>query len=317
MPDVLTFGESMMAFSPSGCGSLRYHFQYAAGFAGAESNTAIGLQKLGHKAQWVSQLGNDEPGAFILNRIRAEGVCTDAVFRDDSHPTGLMIKEYCADGDTRVYYYRDHSAFTHYSFERFPVSVLAQTKLFHVTGITPILSPSLGEVVKSIIYACMDYKIPVSFDPNIRLKLWKDRDFHQIISWCMEHSTYIMLGVNEASFLYGLDAPEAISEYLFSNFPSLRYLAIKAGEKGSYVCSRNSFCHIAPYPCHCIDSIGAGDAYNAGFLAGILEDKPLELCGKMANICGALCTQVQGDIEGIPDRDILMQHINSSFSPTR
>ena len=109
MPQMITIGETMAAFTPAPTGPLRYVTDYRMRIAGAESNVAIGAAKLGIDVAWVSRLGTDEFGQFIRNQTRAEGVDCRYLIFDQEHPTGIMFKETGA-GETRVFYYRAASA---------------------------------------------------------------------------------------------------------------------------------------------------------------------------------------------------------------
>ncbi|EMS69017.1 sugar kinase [Ruminiclostridium cellobioparum] len=310
MSEVLTFGESMIVFAPSQSGLLRYINNYEAKFAGAESNTAIGLCKLGHTARWFSRIGNDELGQYILYKIRAEGVDVDNVIIDNEHPTGIMIKELSGSGQTRVYYYRSGSAASYLSPTDLPPELFENVKILHVTGITPILSDSCHSLTTSAIKTARQKGIKVSFDPNIRKKLWNNSDHSEMIRGLIHNSNIVTLGLEEAEILYGNKNFEHLNEILFRS-PHLEYLAIKNGAEGAFVSDGKTQYSIAPYPCNCIDSIGAGDAFNAAFLAGILENRPVGECGKMAAIAGALSTETTGDTESLPTR----QQLNSILEP--
>ena len=112
MPQLITIGETMAAFTPDSVGALRYVQNFGIRTAGAESNVAVGLAKLGLEAAWVSRLGTDEFGCFIRNQLRAEGVDCSRVIYDPDHRTGIMFKETSV-GETKVFYYRENSAASH------------------------------------------------------------------------------------------------------------------------------------------------------------------------------------------------------------
>ena len=113
MPQIVTVGETMAAFTPGSTGFLRYVKNYEMRIAGAESNLAIGVSKLGHSAGWISCLGKDEFGEFVQNSIRAEGVDTSRVVFDPEYRTGIMFKQVRNASETSVFYYRENSAASH------------------------------------------------------------------------------------------------------------------------------------------------------------------------------------------------------------
>ena len=126
MPQIVTVGETMAAFTPGSTGFLRYVKNYEMRIAGAESNLAIGVSKLGHSAGWISCLGRDEFGEFVRNSIRAEGVDTSRVVFDPEYRTGIMFKQVRNASETSVFYYRENSAASHMHPRILDVDYLAQ-----------------------------------------------------------------------------------------------------------------------------------------------------------------------------------------------
>lgn len=301
MPEIITFGETMALFSPKSAGPLRYLRDFELRAAGAESNTAIGLQKLGHSAGWLSRLGEDELGQFVLNTVRAEGVDTSHVARDPEHRTGLMVKEIHGQNETKVYYYRDGSACSFAGPEDMEEEYLKTAKILHLTGITPVLSESCKQATYRAIELAKKNGVKLSFDPNIRYKLWGDNDHSVMIREMMLQSQIVLAGLDEAGLLLKADKPQEIFDRLFSS-GKVEIAALKDGARGAWVATRKEIHQIAPYPCHCVDPVGAGDSFNAAFLAGVLEGQDVKTCGDMGAVGGALATESLGDMEGQPSR---------------
>ena len=142
MPKILTIGETMAVMVPSETGPYQYINHFRLCFAGAESNTAIGLSKLGHQTEWLSCVGDDEFGRFLLSRIRAEGVSVSHVRLDAHAPTGLMAKRFNPSSETEVFYYRSGSAASQMNETLISEKSFEDVGIVHMTGITPVLSPS-------------------------------------------------------------------------------------------------------------------------------------------------------------------------------
>ncbi len=299
MAKLLTMGETMAAFAPAGPGALRYMTDYRLRIAGAESNTAIGLAKLGLKAAWFSRLGDDEFGHFVLNQIRSEGVDCGGVILDPAHRTGVMFKQMTA-RETKVFYYRDRSAASFLAPEDIVPQLFDGVDALHMSGITPVLSASCREAALAAMRIARERGALVSFDPNVRRKLWGDTDCAPLIRSMALDSDIVMLGRDEAELLLGSGEPDAAFDALFSGGRT-RYAALKDGANGAWVADRERRVKIPPYPCRCVDPVGAGDGFNAGFLAGILGGRDLETAGRMGGVCGALATETTGDTEGYPD----------------
>lgn len=172
MPEVITLGETMVSFVPAGEGLLRYEDDYKMKIAGAESNVASGLSKLGHSVGWISRLGNDEFGKYILRQIRADGVDCSRVVMDDRNSTGLMFKQLIS-GETQVFYYRENSAAAHIRPEDLDKAYFENAKIIHLSGITPVLSVSCRQTVEKAIEIAKQKNVLFSFDPNVRKKYGK------------------------------------------------------------------------------------------------------------------------------------------------
>lgn len=298
MPELITLGETMAAFSPGGVGALRYVSDYRMRIAGAESNLAIGVAKLGGTAGWISCLGADEFGAFVHNSVRAEGVDTACARMDETHRTGIMFKETGA-GETKVYYYRENSAASHMCPDDLPPAYFAGAKIVHLTGITPVLSESCYQTVLRAFELAEERGAQVSFDPNVRKKLWREKDYAPILRELALRAQIVLLGLEEAEILFDTREPDEIFDQLLQ-LGSASHVAIKNGAQGAWVADHTTRRQVPAYSCRCIEPIGAGDAFNAGFLSGLLAGENVVRCGQMGCIAGALATQTPGDIEGYP-----------------
>lgn len=299
MSGIITIGETMAAFTPGANGPLRYVNQFGIRSAGAESNVAVGLAKLDVPAAWISRVGQDEFGHFLRNAIRAEGVdCTKLIF-DPDHRTGVMFKE-VSSGGTSVYYYRENSAASHLCPEDLKEEWFRDADIVHLSGITPVLSESCMEMIKKAFDLAKEHSCMISFDPNIRKKLWKDRDYAPAIRAFTLRSDIVLIGLDEAKALFDTDDVQKIVDILRKE-GCAKYIAVKDGGNGAWVADAEQLVHIPPYPCNPTEPIGAGDGFNAGFLAGLYKGCGLVTAGRMGGICGALATQVPGDVEGYPD----------------
>ena len=301
MAEIITIGETMAAFVPKGTGYLHYIKDYELRIAGAESNLAIGACKLGHSASWISSLGDDELGYFVNNSIRAEGVETRYVQFHKKRPTGVMLKQILPGKETSVFYYREHSAASRMHKDMLKPEMFTGGKVLHLTGITPVLSDTCEELALQAAAMGKKEGLLLSFDPNIRRKLWKEKNYTKTLQKIVEYTNILMLGLDEAKTLYGTDEKEKIIEAFFQK-EDAQYIAIKDGSRGAYVADRDGGYAIPPYPCTLVDPIGAGDAFNAGFLCGLLEGASVREAGEIAAIAGALATESYGDIEGYPTR---------------
>ncbi|WMJ88570.1 sugar kinase [Anaerocolumna sp. MB42-C2] len=314
--DLVTIGETMVSFVPKGFNSIQYGADFSMRIAGAESNTAIGIRKLGHSAGWISRVGKDEFGQFVLRMIRAEDIDTTQVTTDNDHKTGIMFKSTSPSNETRVSYYRDLSAATYLEPSLINKSYIANAKILHITGITPILSKSCYETLRYAITTARANHTLVSFDPNIRFKLWKNQDHSDMMKELISLSDILLIGREEADFLFYSNQIDTIFEMIFSSY-NLQYVAIKDGSRGAWAADKTHTHFIPAVKCKSIDPIGAGDAFNAGFLSGLLDNLDLNTCGRLGGIAGAYATTTFGDIEGLLSKEEMLDILNNKTVVTR
>src|SRR5512132_3154119 len=171
---VLTVGETMALVDPVEDGQLRLGMPLTLRFAGAESNFAIALARLGVRVRWVSRLGRDPLGDLIERGLADEEVDVRWVRRDDA-PTGLFLK-WRFEGRSHVVYRRAGPAASRLGREDVPEEALEGVRLVHLTGITMAISDSARELVIDVARRAKERGAAVLFDPNFRPALPDTRD---------------------------------------------------------------------------------------------------------------------------------------------
>jgi 2-dehydro-3-deoxygluconokinase len=304
--DVVTIGEAMVVFSPMRTGYLRHAHTFQKGIAGAESNVAIGLARLGHKVGWISRLGEDEFGTEILAILRGEGVDVSQVIRDDSSPTGIYFKEFLRPEEIRVYYYRQNSAASKLSVTDLDEAYIAKAKYLHLTGITPALSDACLQTVWEAIRVAKKNGVKIVFDPNLRRKLWKDEnEAKRILLELSSYADIVLPGLSEGEFLFGKCDIETMAEKFLENGASL--VVLKLGENGAYYSSNEDKGSVPAFEVkQVVDPVGAGDGFAAGFLSGLLEQNTIYDAVYKGCVVGAAVTMANGDVEGLPDKQSIL-----------
>lgn len=299
MPDVVTFGETMALFAPRETGPLRYVADYRLKMGGTESNVAVALARLGIEVGWFSRVGDDELGRFIVHNVRGEGVDTSRVIVDSAAPTGLYLKEISAVGDTTVYYYRRGSAASRLGPSDLDTEYLAGARWVHVTGITPALSATCRDAVEQAIEIGRSAGLEVSLDPNMRLKLWTVEQARETMFPLIRRSTILLGGMEELSLLLQVDSPDAAADWALEQ--GLGIAVIKLGAEGALVATPSERRIIPPFTVpRVVDTVGAGDGFDAGFIAGRLLGRDPWQAAELGNVVGAHALMVEGDYEGYP-----------------
>jgi 2-dehydro-3-deoxygluconokinase len=296
--DMVTLGETMVLMLAEQIGPLREATTFRRMVAGAEANVAIGLSRLGQTAGWIGRVGEEEFGRAILFRLRGEGVDVSRAKYDSSAPSGLMIRERREIGPIDVIYYRRNSAASRLSPDDLDADYIASARYLHLTGITPALSASCRETVFAAAEIARARGVPVTLDPNLRLKLWTKEEFRSTLLDLSTRADIILPGLDEAEILTGESDAEAAARALLDHSPTLQLVIIKDGANGTTAFTREgkTFAPAVKLP-RIVDPVGAGDAFAAGFLAGQLRGMDMASSLALANRCGAHATTASGDIE--------------------
>jgi 2-dehydro-3-deoxygluconokinase len=303
-PEVVTFGESMASIMPAAGQGLERAAILNKGFGGAESNLAIGLARLGHRAGWFGKLGADPIGTYILKTIRGEGVDVSRAIQSADGPTGLMLRE-SVNGRSSVYYYRKWSAMSRMTPADLDSSYIAGAKVLHVTGITLALSESCRRTVEEAVRIARENGVKVSFDPNLRLKLWSVEEAQRAILPLAEQADYFLPGLDELKLLLGTDDLDRILHHV-NGLDAVTVLR-GIGEE-NWLLDRGNVTKVPFVKAErVVDTVGAGDAFCAGFLSGVLSGDSLVEAVRLGNLLGALCVQTEGDWEGLPTRNEVEQ----------
>lgn len=258
--EVLCLGETMAMVAPAepepleDAGSLRLDT------GGAESTVALYLADLGHRSAWASRVGNDPLGRRIVTWLTRHGVDVDHVRFDDEAPTGVYFKDPGAEA-TRVFYYRAGSAASRLSrsdLAGLPVDVV----LLHITGITPALSPTCRDLTEAVLGRAE----PVSFDVNYRPGLWPVAEAAPVLLELARQADLVFVGLDEAQLLWGTRTPRAVRDLI-----DVPRLVVKDGAVGATEFEGGQEVFVPAPQVDVVEPVGAGDAFAAGYLSGLLR----------------------------------------------
>jgi 2-dehydro-3-deoxygluconokinase len=302
-PAVVTLGETMVLLHPPAGQNLETAPVLQRTIGGAESNLAVALARLGHSVRWISRLGADPFGAIIRETLRAEGVEVVAAF-DDAAPTAVFFKERATGAGRHVFYYRAGSAASSMSDEDVTPSLLAGARVLHVTGITPALSASCAKAVDRAIDLACEMGVTVTVDPNVRPQLWPSvDDARRVLGDLMARAGIVLLGHEDAAYLFpGLSSEDVLAAV---NALGSRTVILKRGERGAMMLHAGTLTDCDAVPVSVVDTVGAGDGFDAGFIAGMLRGESPERCLRFGIEIGAAAVTTAGDWEGYPTAEVL------------
>ena len=301
MSDVLTLGESLALIRTTTPGRLRHQATAAIGFGGAESNVAIGLARLGHEVGWLGRVGVDEFGELISAGLRGEGVDAHVIL-DRDHPTALMVKSMPTAALRRVTYYRKGSAGSHLTVEDLEGVQWSQVQLLHVSGITCAVSDSARATVFEAVARAKNVGAGVSFDVNHRNTIWSTDQAAPTYSELAEAADVLIGGVEELALL-GIEHHTDEADFLHRLAKRFDAdVVLKKGTAGASSLVDGSYQAVEAVPVDVVDTVGAGDAFVAGYLSATVDRASATERLTRGAQCGAWVCTSPGDWEGAPTR---------------
>lgn len=298
--DLVTLGEALVCLIGRETGPLETVRTFDRSVGGAEANTAVGLARLGLRTSWLSRVGDDGFGRVIVQQLREEGVDVTGVSFCDQ-PTGLMVKERRSPGDVDVHYYRQGSAASHLDAHDVQPERISTARRLHATGVTLALGPAPRRAVQRAVEIAAATDVPVSFDPNLRPKLWSVAAAVDACHAVFPYVTDLLCNEQEAKWLAGTDTLEDAVEYLKAQ--GFLAVVVKRGALGAVGYRDGRAVELQPHPVEALDSVGAGDAFNAGYLFGELTGLSFESSLEVGNWAAANVVAHHGDYEGFPGAD--------------
>ncbi len=291
--DLVAFGETMIALAPPPGEIVRRTGYLLVDHAGAESNTCVGLARLGLRVAWVSRLGADAAGERILESLSGEGIDTQFVGRDPARPTGLMLKE----PGTGVRYYRSGSAASAMGPDALLGVPVAEARAVLVTGVTALIGSEPHAAALAFLGSARGLRI---VDPNLRTGLWGSDRRAELVRPLIDRCDLLLAGASELLELVGDGddwSAKALAERAQSRGP--REVVVR-GAASVGVLTADGWQELEIRRDDAVDPIGAGDAFNAGYIAVRLRGGPINEALRAGVRCGAAVTTSPSDTAGFP-----------------
>ncbi|AOZ92236.1 sugar kinase [Paenibacillus crassostreae] len=303
--DVVTFGEPMAMFYANEPGPLHEIFSFSKALAGAETNVAVGLSRLGLNAGLVTKLGEDNFGKFIVEALKKEKIDTRSMTFTEQYSTGMLVKSKVITGDPIVEYFRKSSAASKLNVSDFDADYFSSARHMHMTSISVALSQECHEFAVHAMKFMKDKDKTISFDPNLRPKLWPDTStMVKTINDLSSNCDWFLPGINEGRILTGYETPEDIASFYLDR--GISVVVIKLGAEGAYYQTVEQAGYVKGFPVtHVVDTVGAGDGFAVGVISALLDGLSLEEATRRGNAIGALAVMSPGDMDGLPTRDKL------------
>lgn len=297
MASIWTMGELLVEIMrPRADMSLRTPGEFLGPFpSGAPAIFIDTVARLGQEAGIIGGVGNDDFGRCLLDRLRADGVDCRFVSVVEGIATGVAFVTYRRDGSRQFIY---HIGNTPAAMPKAPdISGLAPPAFFHVMGCSLLASPTFRAEILKAVAAFAGRGARISFDPNLRVELLGPGGLEEVVKPVLQRCAVLMPGVEEIQMISGQPTVAQAVAKLFES-PALEVIALKRGAKGCTVFTRGASFELGVYAIEPVDPTGAGDAFDAAFLCGVIDGRTLEECARLATAAAALNTAAFGPMEG-------------------
>ena len=294
MSDLLAIGEALVELNQPNEGA-----PFVQGFGGDTSNAMIAAARLGADAAYFTAVGADRFGQALTELWLSEGVDATQIVVNGAAHTGLYFVTHGPQGH-EFSYMRAGSAASRISETDLPDGRIRATKILHVSGISQAISSSAADAVFAAIDIAHEAKRLVSYDPNLRLKLWPLRRARAIIHEAMRSCDIALPGLDDGQALTGRTEADAIVDfYLRLGAP---VVVLKLGKEGAIAATAKRRERIAGYPVAALDATGAGDCFDGAFLAEYVQRGNPFAAARFANVAAALSTLGYGAVAPLPRR---------------
>lgn len=317
-PEAVTCGEAMLLMLAEPGMPLDRAATFRPSVAGAESNVAQGLARLGHWARWIGRVGDDASGEAVMSRLRADGVDVSCAEMDPSAPTGLLLRDSHSRRPIDVQYHRAGSAASYLSPAQITPEALLGARVVHVSGITPMLSESAAHATRALIEGARKTGAAVCFDPNVRRKLGTEHEWMRVVGPLLREADMVLAGADELELLLGGGAEESAKALL--SLGRTDTVVVKRNDHTAVAITKDGQWTQAPFDVPVTDPVGAGDAFTAGWLSAWLRGLGPERSLAEAACVAALAVQTPSDTDGLPTaagRDRALAAFTRGTDPVR
>lgn len=294
--DLTTLGEIMMRYSVPVGHRLEDLQQLDAHPGGAEGNVCAALAGLGRRCAWAGRLPDNPLGKMIVRRLRAAGVDTSAVVLASEARLGTYYVEFAAPPrPIQVVYDRADSAAANMTSADVNWDSLLNTRIIHLTGITPALSDSCRQLVQDVVERARAAGVPISFDVNYRSKLWSAAEAAETLRPMIQGVELFICGRGDAQNLFGFKGEEQQVLEALQSLSQARRVVLTLGDSGAIALDEGRLLRQPAIPAQVVDRLGAGDAFAAGLLDGWLDGSLAEGLRRGVAL-GALVLSQHGDM---------------------
>ena len=329
MAKVVTLGEIMLRLSPPGYQRFTQADSFEINYGGAEANVAASLSQFGHHSLFLSKIPKNAIGDAAISTLRSLNVDCEHIARGGKRLGIYFLENGASVRPSSVVYDRADSSVTKASVEEFDFDeIFKDAKLFHVSGITPVLSEDAKKLTFAALKKAKEHQVMVSFDLNYRAKLWTSgvKEKQQMLSEMMEYADicfgnardaakclgYAEDGVDFINGDYSICTDEehmrnVLNHYHFTYLVTTLRNSLSASDNGwsGAVCTSDDYYKGRDYMLHIVDRVGGGDSFASGFLHGILSNMGSRKSLEFGLAAAAIKHTIPGDLNYVTESEVL------------
>lgn len=304
--EVISFGEPLIGIYPPEATSVTDDVPLTKTWGGDTSNFALAVAKLGHSSAYLTRVGEEEFGRSFLSLWEKNCVDTTLVQTDPEHSTGLYFISY--EGVKHNFlYYRRNSAACFIDPDALDWELIENARVIHLSSISQAVHPNALDFSFKLLDFAKQNGITVSYDINFRPPLWNIHLARSIISYTIDRFADILFMTDDELSLLGWETD--IQPFLDSCSRKPEIVALKRGEKGCSIHRGDQTVEIPPFSVEVVDTVGAGDAFDAGLVTGYIEGADIEALGRFANGVAAFTCRGKGPLDQQPLRGEIDQFL--------
>jgi len=307
--DVLTIGEILVEMMAK---RIDQDFLHPGEFLGPYPSGAPAIfidqiVRLGLKGGIIGCIGEDDFGEMVYRRLINDGVDGRLIKRTKEYITGIAFVTYFSNGERKFIFHLPYSAGSQIFPEDITDDFVKSIKCLHIMGCSLAISKNVKDTIIKAIDLAYSFGKIISFDPNIRVELGLSPEYLNTLQYIFSKTSIVMSGEKEIlTITDSQNMEDAINR--LRDF-GVKIIVIKKGKKGAEAYYEGKYYRVDPYPVEEVDPTGAGDCFDAGFIASILQGYDINMALKLANIIGALSVTKKGPMEGVVDREVLKTYM--------
>ena len=311
MSRLYSVGELLIDFQSVGVAPLKDTQQFVKKAGGAPANVVVQAVKLGQSATYLTKVGMDAFGEFLIETLAREGIDVSHISRSTQHDTSLAFVSFAENGEREFSFYRRNAADLYFTEDDFKDINFKRGDVLEF-GSVALKTDVAKATHKYLINKAREASALVCFDPNLRFNLWEDKELRQVVKEFASFADVIKVGEDELNFICECEGTKAINSMFTGN---LKVLLVTCGDKGAklYVNGTLLTTH-SGYKVKTVDTTGAGDSFFGAFIAQLMESgaTPDNLLGglmqydKMLDFackCGAYTTMNYGAIAAMGNKE--------------